>query len=127
MWRYFQALRHGTKQREVSADDPVCPCLRATIRSDAISDAIHIVLIDKDDVFVFGLSKLDVMFGRTVPADVRHPYRDIVKPGVRFLESTVRTGPAPPYSEKRISRAIKLSVIGRLPFLLAPRNPFFRS
>ena len=48
------------------------------------------MLIDKDDVR-FGFSKLDVMFGRKVPADVRHPYRDIVKPGVRFLQSTVRS------------------------------------
>ena len=62
-----------------------------TILSDAFGDAIDIVLIDKDDAFVFGFSKLDVMFGRKVPADVRHPYRDIVKPGVRFLQSTVRS------------------------------------
>src|SRR5437660_12804393 len=66
-----------------------------TILSDAFGDAIDIVLIDKDDAFVFGFSKLDVMFGRKVPADVRHPYRDIVKPGVRFLQSTIRsTDPA---------------------------------
>ncbi len=38
----------------------------------------------------FGFSKLDVMFGRQLPADARHPYRDIVKPGVRFLQSIVR-------------------------------------
>ena len=62
-----------------------------TILSDAFGDAIDIVLIDKDDAFVFGFSKLDVMFRRKVPADVRHPYRDIVKPGVRFLQSTVRS------------------------------------
>ena len=62
-----------------------------TILSDALGDAIDIVLIDKDDAFVFGFSKLDVMFGRKVPADVRHPYRDIVKPGVRFLQSPVRS------------------------------------
>ena len=62
-----------------------------TILSDAFGDAIDIVLIDKSDAFVFGFSKLDVMFGRQMPADVRHPYRDIVKPGVRFLQSTVRS------------------------------------
>jgi sulfide:quinone oxidoreductase len=62
-----------------------------TILSDAFGDAIDIVLIDKGDVFVFGFSKLDVMFGRRMPADVRHPYRDIVKPGVRFLQTTVRS------------------------------------
>ena len=35
-----------------------------TILSDAFGDAIDIVLIDKGDAFVFGFSKLDVMFGR---------------------------------------------------------------
>jgi sulfide:quinone oxidoreductase len=63
----------------------------ATILSDAFGDAIDIVLIDKGEAFVIGFSKLDVMFGRRTPADVRHPYRDIVKPGVRFLQSTVRS------------------------------------
>ena len=62
-----------------------------TILSDAFGDAVDIVLIDKSDAFVFGFSKLDVMFGRQMPAEVRHPYRDIVKPGVRFLQSTVRS------------------------------------
>jgi sulfide:quinone oxidoreductase len=62
-----------------------------TILSDAFGDAIEIVLIDKSDAFVFGFSKLDVMFGRQLPADVRHPYREIVKPGVRFLQSMVRS------------------------------------
>ena len=62
-----------------------------TILSDAFGDALDITLIDKGDTFVFGFSKLDVMFGRRIPADVRHPYRDIVKPGVRFLQSTVRS------------------------------------
>ncbi len=61
-----------------------------TILSEAFGDAIDIVLIDRSEAFVFGFSKLDVMFGRRMPADVRHPYRDIVKPGVRFLQSTVR-------------------------------------
>ena len=62
-----------------------------TILSDAFGDALEIVLIDKGDAFVFGFSKLDVMFGRQMPVEARHPYRDIVKPGVRFLQSTVRS------------------------------------
>ena len=62
-----------------------------TMLSDAFGDAIDIVLIDKGDAFVFGFSKLDVMFGRQLPAAVRHPYRDIVKPGVRFLQTMVRS------------------------------------
>ena len=46
-------------------------------------------LIDKNDAFVFGFSKLDVMFGRTTPEAVRLAYRDIAKPGVRVLRETV--------------------------------------
>jgi NADH dehydrogenase FAD-containing subunit len=33
--------------------------------ADELGDAVDIVLIDKADGFVFGFSKLDVMFGRT--------------------------------------------------------------
>jgi len=62
-----------------------------SILSDAFGDGIDIMLIDQSDTFVFGFSKLDVMFGRRMLADVRHRYRDIVKPGVRFLQSTVRS------------------------------------
>ena len=62
-----------------------------TILSDAFGDDIDVVLIDKSDVFVFGFSKLDVMFGHKAPTAVRHPYRDIVKPGVRFVQSTIRS------------------------------------
>jgi sulfide:quinone oxidoreductase len=62
-----------------------------TMLSDALGDGIDIVLVDKSDTFVFGFSKLDVMFGRQPAAAVRHPYRDIVKPGVRFVQTTVRS------------------------------------
>ena len=54
--------------------------------SDELGDAVDIVLIDKADEFVFGFSKLDVMFGRTTAEAVRHSYRDLVKPGVRFVQ-----------------------------------------
>src|SRR5580700_10402231 len=62
-----------------------------TILSDALVDALDLTLIDKNDSFGFGFSKLDVMFGKQRPADVRHHYRDIVKPGVRFVQTTVRS------------------------------------
>jgi sulfide:quinone oxidoreductase len=62
-----------------------------TMLSDAFGDAIDIVLVDKGDAFVFGFSKLDVMFGRQLPAAVRHRYSEIVKPGVRFVQTTVRS------------------------------------
>src|SRR5262245_14209586 len=60
-----------------------------TLLSDAFGDAIDVVLVDRADAFVFGFSKLDVMFGRQLPAAVRHHYRDIVKPGVRFVQTNV--------------------------------------
>jgi sulfide:quinone oxidoreductase len=59
--------------------------------SEALGDDVEVVLIDRTDAYVFGFSKLDVMFGRTVPEAVRHPYRDIVKPGVRFVQADVRS------------------------------------
>jgi sulfide:quinone oxidoreductase len=62
-----------------------------TILSETFGEEIDVVLIDKADSFVFGFSKLDVMFGHKRPAEVRHPYRDVVKPGVRFVQSTVRS------------------------------------
>jgi sulfide:quinone oxidoreductase len=58
--------------------------------SEEFGDAVDIVLIDQADGFVFGFSKLDVMFGRTVADAVHHPYRDLVKPGVRFVQTTIR-------------------------------------
>jgi sulfide:quinone oxidoreductase len=62
-----------------------------TILSSTFGEEIDIVLVDKAASFVFGFSKLDVLFGRRTPAQVRHAYGDIVKPGVRFVQSTVRS------------------------------------
>ena len=59
--------------------------------SDEFGDDADIVLIDQSDGFVFGFSKLEVMFGRALPAAVHHPYRDLVKPGVRFVQATVQS------------------------------------
>ncbi len=59
--------------------------------ADEFRDDLDVVLIDQNDAFVFGFSKLDVMFGRSQPADVRHPYRDFMKPGARFVQSTIRS------------------------------------
>src|SRR3954447_3441578 len=58
--------------------------------SEALGDEVEVALIDQGAGFVFGLSKLDVMFGRTVADAVVHPYRDLLKPGVRFVQSTIR-------------------------------------
>ncbi len=61
----------------------------STMLSEELGDQAEVTLIDRTDAFVFGFSKLDVMFGRATPEAVRHAYRDIAKPGVRVLEETV--------------------------------------
>ncbi len=61
----------------------------ATVLSGALGDEIDVTLIDRSDAFVFGYSKLDVMFGRATLDAVRLPYRALAKPGVRFLRETV--------------------------------------
>ena len=66
--------------------------LEVTARlSEELGDDVDVVLIDRSDGFVFGFSKLDVMFGRTTADAVHHPYRDAVKPGVRFVQADIRS------------------------------------
>jgi sulfide:quinone oxidoreductase len=61
----------------------------STRLSEELADEAEIVLIDKAEGFVFGFSKLDVMFGKTVLSAVFHSYRDIDKPGVRFVQAPI--------------------------------------
>ena len=61
----------------------------ATLLSEGAPDDVDVVLIDKADSFVFGYSKLDVMFGRSTLDAVRLPYTAIDKPGVRFVQETI--------------------------------------
>ncbi len=61
----------------------------ATILSEELGDEADVTLIDKGDAFVFGYSKLDVMFGRETLEAVSLPYSDFAKPGVRFVNETV--------------------------------------
>src|ERR1700761_8641299 len=61
----------------------------STILSERLGDEADVTLIDKGEGFVFGYSKLDLMFRGSGGADVRLPYADFVKPGVRLLRETV--------------------------------------
>jgi sulfide:quinone oxidoreductase len=61
----------------------------STMLSEALGDRVEVTLIDKGESFVFGYSKLDVMFGRATPEAVRLPYAELAKPGVRLLRQTV--------------------------------------
>jgi sulfide:quinone oxidoreductase len=61
----------------------------ATSLSEELGEEVEVTLIDKGDSFVFGFSKLDVMFGRKAAEAVRLPYGDFAKPGVRLLRETI--------------------------------------
>lgn len=61
----------------------------ATVISDALGGDVDVTLIDKNDAFVFGYSKLDVMFGRATLDEVRLAYAGIAKAGVRFAQETI--------------------------------------
>jgi sulfide:quinone oxidoreductase len=61
----------------------------ASTLSEELGEDVDVTLIDKADSFVFGYSKLDVLFGRTTLDAARLPYRELAKPGVRFLRETV--------------------------------------
>ena len=44
---------------------------------------------DRNDSFVFGFSKIDVMFGRTTLPQARAYYREIAKPSVSFHQKAI--------------------------------------
>ena len=57
--------------------------------SESLADEISVTLLDQNDSFSFGFSKLDILFGRKATADVRLHYRDISKEGVEFRQERV--------------------------------------
>jgi sulfide:quinone oxidoreductase len=61
----------------------------ATRLSETVPDAVRVTLLDRNDAFTFGYSKLDVMLGRASADAVRLPYRDIAKEGVEFRQERV--------------------------------------
>lgn len=61
----------------------------ATRLSEMAADAVRITLIDRNDSFFFGFSKLDVMLGRQTADAVKLPYADVVKEGVDLRQETV--------------------------------------
>jgi sulfide:quinone oxidoreductase len=63
----------------------------ATRLSEEFGAEADVVLIDRAAGFVFGFSKLDVMFGRATAEHVSHRYVDVAGPGVQFVQSMIRT------------------------------------
>jgi sulfide:quinone oxidoreductase len=57
--------------------------------SESAADDVHVTLIDQNDAFVFGFSKLDVLFGRRTREQVACRYRDISLPSVEFRQEQV--------------------------------------
>lgn len=61
----------------------------ATVLSEGLGNEADVTLIDRGESFVFGFSKLDVMFGRATPQAVQLPYSDFAKVGVRMLREEI--------------------------------------
>ena len=61
----------------------------ATRLSESLAEDVRVTLIDKNDSFSFGFSKLDVLLGRKTAAEVKLHYRDISKVGVEFRQERV--------------------------------------
>jgi sulfide:quinone oxidoreductase len=57
--------------------------------SDALGTDADVTLIDKSDSFMFGYSKLELLFGRANREGVSMPYSAIAKPGVRVVQAAV--------------------------------------
>ena len=61
----------------------------ATTLSERMGDRLDLTLIDKNESFYFGYSKIDVMFGRKTAHSVKHSYSQIKKPGVQFRQECI--------------------------------------
>ncbi|MET0601113.1 MAG: FAD-dependent oxidoreductase [Baekduia sp.] len=61
----------------------------ATRLSETMADAVRVTLLDRNDSWYFGYSKLEVMLGRESAAEVQLPYAEIAKDGVEFRQETV--------------------------------------
>jgi sulfide:quinone oxidoreductase len=57
--------------------------------SSALAGDVSITLIDKNEAFVFGFSKFELLFGRESLEQVRSYYKEIVKPAVQFRQEVV--------------------------------------
>ena len=61
----------------------------STRLSEELGAEVDVTLIDRADAFVFGFSKLDLMFGERTADSVRLRYDDITTPHVRFRQETI--------------------------------------
>ena len=54
----------------------------STLLSERLADEVEVTLIDQNDAFTLGFSKLDILFRHQTRDDVRLPYRRLAKRGV---------------------------------------------
>jgi sulfide:quinone oxidoreductase len=61
----------------------------ATRLSETVPDLVRVTLLDRNDAFFFGFSKLEVMLGRQSADEVKLYYGEIAREGVEFRQETV--------------------------------------
>lgn len=61
----------------------------ATRLSETLADEVRVTLIDRNDSFHFGFSKLDVLFGRKAREDILLHYAELSREGVDFRRERV--------------------------------------
>jgi sulfide:quinone oxidoreductase len=57
--------------------------------SETFGSEVHITLVDKNDAFIFGFSKFELMLGRQDRGDVSSAYETISRPGVEFRQELI--------------------------------------
>jgi sulfide:quinone oxidoreductase len=63
----------------------------ATRLSESFAGDVRTTLIDQNESFSFGFSKLDILFGRKATAEVQLRYEDISKEGVEFRRERINS------------------------------------
>ncbi len=61
----------------------------ATGLAEALDDGYEITLVDRNDAFFIGFSKIDVLFGRATAPEVSYRYEYLRADGVRFVRDTI--------------------------------------
>jgi sulfide:quinone oxidoreductase len=59
--------------------------------AEEVGDQVEVTLVDRNDSFAFGYSKLDMMFRGASLESVSLPYSKVVKPGVTLLNEEIRS------------------------------------
>src|SRR5229473_4899232 len=61
----------------------------ATGLGAVMKEGYEITLIDKNEAFFVGFSKIDVLFGRRTEEQVKYRYENLRLQGVRFVQATI--------------------------------------